>query len=459
MVAAHAKGYSYKEIETLFENRRQGKSFLEDVPYKASARSFVDLGKAAWEYRLKRRPAGRGRAVPGAPPGHCAQSAALGRQRAAVEVVSVGLQPDPLDDHAGRRAPLRVAAQDAVALARRRCASCRTRSSGGSSATRTATCPTTATRMQDAKLRPEDIRGQADLHKLPFLTKADVRKHLYFDIMQREPATRQQMLKIIDERLDRRAVRLLRRPRAARVPLGGDAARAGVDGLRFGDPMRASLAPDDRHDARRRRAKERVDAAFTRRKFIPVFEMTRRQARRDDASDRANGSRCSSTATPRRSTSWRTTSKSTGNVDVRPKAIMSSAQTLARRRAARSSKRPSAARCSTSTEPRVQRHRLRVRGARGHHVVAEGYIVEILRDGEPARPGEIGEVVITDLNNYCMPFIRYRIGDLAEAHRSRRAVHVRPRAAARSATSRDACSRSSRAPTGAICPAPSSPTT
>jgi phenylacetate-CoA ligase len=51
----------------------------------------------------------------------------------------------------------------------------------------------------------------------------------------------------------------------------------------------------------------------------------------------------------------------------------------------------------------------------GHHVVGEGYIVEILKDGKPAAPGEIGEVVVTDLNNYCLPFIRYRIGDLAEA--------------------------------------------
>jgi phenylacetate-CoA ligase len=51
----------------------------------------------------------------------------------------------------------------------------------------------------------------------------------------------------------------------------------------------------------------------------------------------------------------------------------------------------------------------------GHHVVAESYIVEVLKDGVPARPGEIGEVVITDLNNYCMPFLRYRIGDLAVA--------------------------------------------
>ena len=42
-------------------------------------------------------------------------------------------------------------------------------------------------------------------------------------------------------------------------------------------------------------------------------------------------------------------------------------------------------------------------------------MVEVLKDGSPAQPGEVGEVVITDLNNYCLPFIRYRIGDLAEA--------------------------------------------
>jgi phenylacetate-CoA ligase len=51
----------------------------------------------------------------------------------------------------------------------------------------------------------------------------------------------------------------------------------------------------------------------------------------------------------------------------------------------------------------------------GHHVVAESYVVEILKDGAPARPGEWGEVVITDLNNFCAPLIRYRVGDLAVA--------------------------------------------
>lgn len=46
-------------------------------------------------------------------------------------------------------------------------------------------------------------------------------------------------------------------------------------------------------------------------------------------------------------------------------------------------------------------------------VMSESYIVEILKNGKPARIGEIGEVVITDLNNKVMPFIRYRVGDLA----------------------------------------------
>jgi len=51
----------------------------------------------------------------------------------------------------------------------------------------------------------------------------------------------------------------------------------------------------------------------------------------------------------------------------------------------------------------------------GHHVVDECYIVEILVDGRKAIPGEVGEVVITDLFNRATPMIRYRIGDLAVA--------------------------------------------
>ena len=47
----------------------------------------------------------------------------------------------------------------------------------------------------------------------------------------------------------------------------------------------------------------------------------------------------------------------------------------------------------------------------GFHLVADSVYIEILKDGAPAPKGEVGDLVITDLVNYGMPFIRYKIGD------------------------------------------------
>ncbi len=50
----------------------------------------------------------------------------------------------------------------------------------------------------------------------------------------------------------------------------------------------------------------------------------------------------------------------------------------------------------------------------GLHVHQDHVVVEILNENqEPCKPGELGEVVVTDLNNLGFPLIRYRIGDLA----------------------------------------------
>jgi phenylacetate-CoA ligase len=58
----------------------------------------------------------------------------------------------------------------------------------------------------------------------------------------------------------------------------------------------------------------------------------------------------------------------------------------------------------------------------GQHISMETLVIEIVvrQDGSaagerPAEPGELGEVVITDLTNLAMPFIRYANGDLAVA--------------------------------------------
>ncbi|MEO1086579.1 MAG: hypothetical protein AAFY88_20285, partial [Acidobacteriota bacterium] len=49
----------------------------------------------------------------------------------------------------------------------------------------------------------------------------------------------------------------------------------------------------------------------------------------------------------------------------------------------------------------------------GHlHVRMDEVLVETLRDGRPAAPGELARVVVTDLRNFNMPFIRYDIGDV-----------------------------------------------
>lgn len=49
-----------------------------------------------------------------------------------------------------------------------------------------------------------------------------------------------------------------------------------------------------------------------------------------------------------------------------------------------------------------------------YHINAENCIVEIIKDNQPAKTGHSGEVVITNLNRFAMPIIRYKNGDLAK---------------------------------------------
>jgi len=48
----------------------------------------------------------------------------------------------------------------------------------------------------------------------------------------------------------------------------------------------------------------------------------------------------------------------------------------------------------------------------GMHVCETRYL-EVIANGKPAAPGELGEVVVTSLHQYAMPVIRYKIGDMA----------------------------------------------
>ncbi len=48
----------------------------------------------------------------------------------------------------------------------------------------------------------------------------------------------------------------------------------------------------------------------------------------------------------------------------------------------------------------------------GYHMNIDTLVVEFIKDGRPVEPGQRGDVVVTNLHSYAMPFIRYRIGDV-----------------------------------------------
>ena len=51
----------------------------------------------------------------------------------------------------------------------------------------------------------------------------------------------------------------------------------------------------------------------------------------------------------------------------------------------------------------------------GLHILAENQYVEIIdRTGESCDQGDVGKIILTNLNNYSFPLIRYEIGDMAK---------------------------------------------
>ena len=414
MVAAHHRGYTYKQVETLFENRKAGKSFLDNAPVKPILRSFVDVGRAIGEYKFRptrasdlrpfldeARPLNR--SAPRSSSRRLYFDGYLSLFGATHWMMTGGVRQhyEDLDD--SQWLP-REAMRELQGLKLRKLVHHAYRH-----------VPYYRDRMRAMGIGPEDIKTLDDLSKLPLLTKADVRRHLYFDIMS-DNHKKSEVLKIatsgstgepfvcyVDRtQLEFRWAATLRSQEWT--------------GYRFGDrTMR--LWHQTIGMSKTQVAREYADSFLSRRKFIPAYEMSDATLREfvtaieqyrpillDGYAESFNFLAGYIQRHGRLVTSgeW-------------PKGIMSSAQTL-----------PEGSR--KVIEEAFGCRVFDKYGSRefsgiayeceahdGHHVVGEGYVVEVLKDGRPAAPGEIGEVVITDLNNYCLPFIRYRIGDLAEA--------------------------------------------
>ena len=48
----------------------------------------------------------------------------------------------------------------------------------------------------------------------------------------------------------------------------------------------------------------------------------------------------------------------------------------------------------------------------GYHIAVDSVIMEFIRQGKTVKPDEEGEIVVTVLNNFAMPFIRYNLHDI-----------------------------------------------
>lgn len=412
MVAAKSKGYTIREIETLFESRLVGKSFISRFPLLLIYKVLADITKAIFEYRISDQ-----------------------HETVLSEYLQMLPALDPSKETLSRwrRALFNLYAWTMPLHAWMISRNIKTYYEQLKRSQWLA--PAQIREIQELKLRelvhqayyhvgyyreifdrlgltPADIRTIEDLVKLPLLDKKTVRSCLYFDLLS-DNHDKKKMLKITTSgstgepfvcyadktQLEMRWAATLRSMEWTGYRFGDRQARLWHQtlGMSFGQVVR-----------------ERLDAWLSRRLFIPAYEMSDKNLPRTIQKLR----KFRPVLIDGYAESFNFLAhyiKQHGLEGVKPKGIISSAQVLPDQSRAVIE---AAFGCSVYDKYGSREFSgiaYESDGHDGHLVVAENYIVEILKDDRPAKPGEMGEVVITDLLNRCMPLIRYRVGDLAIA--------------------------------------------
>lgn len=266
--------------------------------------------------------------------------------------------------------------------------------------------------MLSAGVSPADIRSLNDLQRIPLLSKADVTENVYFDLFSATHSKRD-MHKISTSGSTGQPFVTYADRQQLEIRFATTLRALEWTGWRWGD-RQVRLWHQKIGMTRSQVVRERIDAWFMRRTFVPAFELS--EAGLADFVDLLNQKRPALLDGYAESLNFLAAYLDTGRIlEFAPTGVLSSAQVL------------------TSQTRRAIEGALGCRvfdkyGARefsgiayqcdssdDHHVMDESYIVELLVEGRRARPGEVGEVVITDLNNFSFPLIRYRIGDLAVA--------------------------------------------
>jgi phenylacetate-CoA ligase len=409
-VAAKAKGYRVEEVETLFVDRNAGQSFLEGRTGRVSLEALGDFPTALKEFGRRRHP--HGPSV--APRGDVTRPAPVpyrGWRRAWFEAYFATM---PLHKWQIRRRSrsLYLELKQTEWMTREELRALQLRKLQRLVQHAYVHVPYYRDVMREAGVEPDDITTLEDIHRLPLLGKDEVRGHLFFHLFA-DNHRKRDMLRVATsgstgEPFVTYADRYQLEMRFATTLRAFE-----WTGWRFGD-RQARLWHQTLGMSRLQQFRERLDAVFLRRLFVPAFELSPESL--DRYVRRLQRHRPVLLDGYAESLNFLATSIREGRApEISPRAVMSSAQTLPR-----PVKRLIEEGLATRVFDKYGSREFsgiayECRASEAYHVMDESYVVEILVDGRPARPGEIGEVVITDLNNFSVPLIRYRIGDLARA--------------------------------------------
>lgn len=410
MVAAKTKNYSIKEIETLFESRLLGKSFMPKFPVKVIGKVIIDIIKALFEYRI------------------------FDKREMQIEKYLIEKKNRHEKVLAGWRKFLfniyfftmpihhwMISRNAAVYYQQLNSSQWLTAAD--------------VKKLQEEKLRklinqvyyhvgyyreifdklnlkPSDINTVEDLRKLPLLNKNDVRENLYFDLMS-DNHNKENILKISTSGSTGEPFMFFVDKVQLEYRWAATLRSMEWTGYRFGDKQ-MRLWHQTLGMSFFQILRERIDALFNRRIFISAYEMTDENIGKFiDKLKRYKPVLIDGYAESFNFIAYYIKKKQIKG--VHPKAIISSAQILPEQSRKIIEKEFNCKVFDKYGSREFSGIAYECNEHKGHHVVCENYIVEIIKDGQPAKTGEMGEVIITDLNNYCMPFIRYRVGDIATA--------------------------------------------
>jgi len=411
-VSAKAKGYSVKEVETLFKNRNLGTSYIQGFPLRLIWRVLVDLVKAFFEYNLLSDTlidVFEGYVLTNPAEHPVEEYHGWRRAWLALFFATMPLHKWKITRNAQRYYELLKRSEWYSPAQIRELQQIRLQKLVRHLYLHV---PYYANLMESLGVSPEDVTSLDDLQKLPLLSKSDVRDNLYFDLFA-DNHRKKEMLKIATSGSTGEPFVVYADRRQLEMRWASTFRCAEWTGWRFGD-RQARLWHQTIGMSRSQVFREHLDAWFMRRLFIPAYELNeanldllvrqlkkRRPVLIDGYAEVFNF--------------LAHYARRKGISGVEPKAIMTSAQIMpqqVRDVIEQAFKSPVfdkyGSREFSGIAYECDHHS-------GHHLMAESYIVEVLKDGRPAKPGEMGEIVITDLNNFAVPLVRYRIGDLAIA--------------------------------------------